>query len=375
MASAKGGGTTRRSSSSRSSKKQEPEVSPARWAGVALVIAAIVGAVFLAMISPSDPGEPGQAGVEVAEVETTALAPSPSPTAVDAPVPVAVAEIIVPKDGRLTREYEFAVTVAVPDDRTVKRQHLLLHIYNNGTHAKTYENPKPGTDVKVEGVRLAPGANALTAVLGSSLAGLGPVSEPITVTLDEELPDLEIVAPKKKYQTYEDKVTVEVASEVDASVTVRNMANDHDPEVTIGPSGTASTVIKLKRGKNRIVATSVDQAGQPKRAERVVTRLDGRPTIKLKVPESVNPPEEIRIVAEVTDSNKQPMEGAEVNFSLVAPNQSTLTEPGVTNAKGRAVWEVQISNSSSPADALEVAVLVISPSGDKKPANAKIDLR
>ena len=374
MASAKGGGTTRRSNSSRSSKKQEAEVSPARWAGVALVIAAIVGAVFLAMISPSDPGEPGQAGVEVAEVESTALTPSPSPTAVDVPVPVAVAEIIVPKDGKLTREYEFAVTVAVPDDRTVKRQQLDLHIYNNGTHAKTFENPKPGTDAKVEGVRLAPGANVLTAVLGS-LGGLGPVSEPITVTLDEELPDLEIVAPKKKYQTYEDKVTVEVTSEVDASVTVRNMANDHDPEVTIGPSGTASPDIRLKRGTNRIVATPVDQAGQPKRAERVVTRLDGRPTIKLKVPESVNPPEQIRIVAEVTDSSKQPMEGAEVNFSLVAPNQSTLTEPGVTNAKGRAVWEVEISNSSSPADALEVAVLVVSPSGDKKTADAKIDLR
>lgn len=379
MASAKSGGTTRRSNSGRSSKKsQEPGVSPARWAGVALVIAAIVGAVFLAMISPSDSNEPSRAGTQVAEVESTMLEPGPSPsasaTAIDVPIPVVAPEIVVPKDGRVTGEYEFQVTVAVPDDRTVARKHLVLHIYNNGQHTKTSEKPKPGTEVTVEGIRLAPGTNALTAVLGSP-AGPGPASEPVSVVLDEDIPPLEIVAPKDKHETYEDSVLVEVTSEVDANVTIHNVANDHDLDVTIGPSGSASEVIRLKRGKNRIKATSVDQAGQRRKYEIAVTRLDGRPTVKLKVPDSVKPPAEVRIVAEVTDARKQPMRDADAHFTLTAPNQSTLTQTVTTNAKGRAVWEVDISGSSSPADALLVGVTVEAPSGDERTRSAEIPLK
>lgn len=374
MASAKGGATTSRSSLGRSSRKsQEPEVSPARWAGVALVIAAIVGAIALAMLSPSDSARPSRPGAGVAEVQSTELIPSPSPTALDVSVPVVAPEIIVPKDGKVTGEYEFEVTVAVPDDRTVARKHLDLHIYNNGQHAETSEKPKPGTDVKVEGVRLAPGPNVLTAVL-SSPAGPGPASEPISVILDEEIPPLKIVSPRNKLQTYEDSVLVEVTSEVDASVTIRNLANDHDPKVTIGTSGDASYVIRLKRGKNRIRATSVDQAGQDRNDEVVVTRLDGRPTVKLKFPKSAKPPDQIRVVAEVTDAKKKPMPDAEAHFTLTAPNQSTLDHNTTTNAKGRAVWEVEIPGSSSPADALELGVTVISPSGDEEVKRGVISL-
>lgn len=374
MASARSGGTTRRSSSGRSPQKsQAPEVSPARWAGVALVIAAIVGAIFLAMISPSEPGGRDRSAAAAAE-DGTEPSPSPETPTIDGPVPVMAPEIIVPKDGQVTGEYEFAVTVAVPDDRTVARKNLDLHVYNNGQHANTAQTPKPGTNVKVDGIRLVPGKNSLTAVL-SSPAGPGPASEPITVELDEELPPLAIVAPGNKYQTYEDSVVVEVTSEANASVTIHNLANDHDPEVTVGTSGKASAPIRLKYGKNRIKATSVDQAGQPKSDTIVVTRLDGRPKIKLKYPKSVDPPEEIRIVAVVTDSNKKPMPNADVHFTLTAPNQSTDSQDSTTNAKGRAVWEVEIGGSSSPAEKLELGVTVISPSGDPKTQRGEIALK
>jgi hypothetical protein len=226
----------------------------------------------------------------------------------------------------------------------------------------------------VDGIRLTPGKNSLTAVL-SSPGGPGPASEPVTVELDEELPPLEIVAPRNKYQTYEDSVLVEVTSEANASVTIHNLANDHDPEVTIGTSGKASEVIRLKYGKNRIKATSVDQAGQPKSDSIVVTRVDGRPKIKLKYPKSVDLPGDIRIVAEVTDSQKQPMPDAEVHFTLTAPNQSTLFQDSTTNAKGRAVWVEQVGGSSSPAEALQVGVTVISPSGDEKIERGEITLK
>jgi hypothetical protein len=381
MASAKGGGTTRRASSSRSSqKKHGPEVSPARWAGVALVIAAIVGAVFLAMISPSQPGsESSQQPGAAAEAEVGAEAgasPSPIAATVDVPVPAVTPVITNPGNGTLTPEIEIAVTVDVPEDVAVPRKHLQLHIYA-GSDITTLEKPKAGTTVKVQGVRLLPGENTLTAALGSP-AGPGPVSDPVVVTLDEDAPRLTITSPENKYQTYDDGVTVEFSSEVGARVRIRNEANKFDqPEQTVNSGGEGSIFVPLKRGvKNQIVATSVDQAGQLQEASVNVWRIDGRPSIKLKFPESVDPPEEIRIVAEVKDDKGKPMVDAEVHFNLGGPNRTTLSESRQTNDKGRAAWVVEVVGSSSPADSLELGVVVISPTtGDKKSVVRNIALK
>ncbi len=110
MASAKASGTTKRSSSGRGARSsQQPEVSPARWAGVALVIAAIVGAIALAMISPSEQGEPQQPGV-IAE----APSPSFSSTPGDGQVPTVQPTITSPGDRTETPEVEIAVAVELP---------------------------------------------------------------------------------------------------------------------------------------------------------------------------------------------------------------------------------------------------------------------
>jgi hypothetical protein len=281
-----------------------------------------------------------------------------------------------PKSGTLTPEFEIAVTVDVPDEVSVPKKHLELHVYT-GSEITTLEKPKPGTTVTVQGVRLVPGENTLTAALGSP-AGPGPVSDPVVVTLDEDAPRLTISSPKNKYETYENGVTVEFSSEVGARVRIRNEANKFDqPEEVVNSSGEGSIFVPLKRGvKNHIVATSVDQAGQPQEAFVNVFRIDGRPRVKLKFPEAVNPPEEIRIVAEVSDADGKPMPDAEVYFNLGGPNRTTLSESRTTNAKGRAPWVVEVSDSSSPADALELGVIVISPAtGDKRSVDRVIALR
>ena len=373
MASVRNGGTTRTASSSRSSTVQGPKVSPARWAGVALVIAAIVGAIFLAMISPSEPESPPEPAVVA---EASSPSPSPSPTAIDVPVPVVTPVITNPGSGTLTPEFEIAVTVDVPDDDTIPRKHLDLYVYT-GNEITTLEKPKPGTKVTVQGVRLTPGENTLTAALGSP-AGPGPVSDPVVVTLDEEAPRLTITAPKNKFETYDEGVTVEFSSEVGARVRIRNEANKFDqPEQTVNSGGEGSIFVPLKRGaRNRIVATSVDQAGQPQEAFISVVRIDGRPSVKLKLPKSVRPPEEIRIVAEVSDADGKPMPEAEVHFSLGGPNRTSLSESRTTNDKGRAVWVVEVAASSSPADALELGVVVYSPiTGDKRSVDRNIPLQ
>ena len=374
MASAKAGGTTKRSSPSRGSRKgQESDVSPARWAGVALVMAAIVGAIFLAMISPSDQGDPGQPSQPGAVAENPVPSQSAAPAAIDVAIPVAQPLITNPSDRTSTPEIEIAVTVDVPDDTTVPRRDLELHV-NNGSQITTVEKPKPGTTVTVEGVRLTPGENTITAVLGS-LAGLGPVSDPVVVILDETKTKVGITSPKNKTETYEDAIAVEFASEVGATVRVVNEANKYDDKVVIGPSGEHSLSVRLKFGKNRIVATSVDEAGQIQDDSVTVTRLDGRPRVKIKYPKTVNPPEDVRIVVDVTDDSGKPMPDAEVYFSLGGTGRTTDSDPSITNDKGRAVWNTKIAASTSPAATIELGVIVYSPSGFKKVEDRTIGLK
>ncbi len=374
MASAKAGGTTKRTSPNRGTNKgQQADVSPARWAGVALVMAAIVGAIFLAMISPSDPGESG----EPSQPGSVAEIPAPSPTAaaiaVDVPIPVAQPVITSPADGTSTPEIEIAVTVDVPDDTTVRKKDLELHVYN-GSEVTTLERPTPGTTVTVEGVRLTPGENTIAAVLGS-LAGPGPASDPVVVILDETQAKVEIMSPQNKTETYDDVVPVQFTSEVGATVRVVNEANAFDDEAVVGPSGEHSLSVRLKRGKNRIVATSVDEAGQRQKDTVNVTRIDGRPKAKLKFPRAVKPPGDVRIVVDVTDFKGAPMPDAEVHFSLGGTGRVTVTEQGITNDKGRAVWNTSVATSTSPATTVELGVIVYSPSGDKDVLDGTIDLQ
>jgi hypothetical protein len=289
------------------------------------------------------------------------------------PVPVAQPVITNPGDRTSTPEIELAVTVDVPDDTTVRKKDLRLHVHN-GSRITTVEQPKPGTTVTVEGVRLTPGENTITAVLGS-LAGPGPVSDPVVVILDETKAKVEITSPKNKTETYEDAVTVEFSSEVGASVRVVNEANKFDDEVVIGPSGEHSLSVRLKYGKNRIVATSVDEAGQAQDDAVNVIRIDGRPRVKIKYPKTVNPPESVRIVVDVTDDSGKPMPDAEVFFSLGGTGRTTDSDPSITNEKGRAVWNTKIATSSSPATTIELGVIVYSPSGHKQPEARTISLQ
>ena len=374
MASAKTGGTTQRSSPSRSSRKgQESEVSPARWAGVALVMAAIVGAIFLAMISPSDGGESDQPSQPAAAAQNPDPSASAVPAAIDVPIPVAQPVITKPGDRTSTPEIELAVTVDVPDDTTVRKKDLSLHVHN-GSRITTVEKPKPGTTVTVEGVRLTPGENTITAVLGSE-NGLGPVSDPVVVTLDQTMATVEITSPANKTETYEDTIAVEFTSEVGAMVRVVNEANKYDDKKRVGPSGEDSLSVRLKFGKNRIVATSVDEAGQIQDDAVTVTRLDGRPRVKIKVPKTVNPPGDVRIVVDVTDDSGKPMPDAEVYFSLGGTGRTTDSDPSITNDKGRAVWNTKIATSTSPATTIELGVIVYSPSGFKRIEARTINLK
>lgn len=371
MATAKSTSTTRRSgSTSKPKKDSDAEVSPARWAGVALVITAIVAAIFLAVISPSEPSQaPGTAAIEPS--------PSPRPTVLDGQAPMAQPRIISPIT-ETTNEIDFPAKVELPEEELPKRL-LTLYILRGDQIVGELPRPKTGGTVTVPSVRVDEGVNELTAVL-SGPGGYGPRSEPVILTVDRDAPDLAITAPKNKIEIYDETIVVEGTSEVGSKVLIRNETNGHKATETVGNSGIFDATIRLKRGVvNRIVATSEDKAKIPRSATVRVTRLDGRPRIKIKDIDPIKRsslPAKVRIVVDVTDAKGKPLSDAQVDYSLGGADRTTQTEADFTNAEGRSVWAPVVEPSSSTTDSLELSVTVTSPlSGQTRETQRTIDFR
>lgn len=370
MATTKSTSTTRRTSSSRASKQDpESQVSPARWGGVALVIMAIVAAVILAMVSPSEPSRaPAAAAAE----------PSPSPVATDlaGQAPTVQPRITYPIDGKTTAEIDFPAEVELPLEEGVPRRLLTLYIMSGGKIVGELSEPKTGGKVTVKSVRVEPGQHELTAVLGVPGA-FGPPSEPVLLTVDRDAPDLAITSPSNKTTVYEETVVVEGTSQVGAKVRIRNKANGQKRDVTVGNSGTFSASIKLKRGEtNEIAATSVDEAGIPRTKTVRVDRLDGRPRVKIKSGPIDRSSGNARIVVDVSDAKDKPLKEAQVDFALGGPGSSVETETLYSDADGRVVWKTTVEPGSPTDDALELAVTVTHPeSGETRRVPKTLEFR
>jgi bacillopeptidase F len=366
MASAKPTATTRKSTTRKSSGKgTEAEISPARWAGVALVIAALLGAIILAVISPSDPESGAQQGV-------TPLGVSPAPVAstLGVRVPEAQPHILNPEGGSTT-EWDFDVRVQVPQE-DLARKWLTLVVMRDGKIIGQTPKPKPGGEVIVV-ARLLEGTNELSTALEGP-DGRGPLSETWAVTLDRDRPPLALTSPKDKSKTFDRTVTVTGTSEPGSEVTVTVDASKFVSEaLTAGPAGTFELVVPLKKGPNEIAVVAEDTAGMPRRHAITVQRKDGKPDVTLNAPRSIKRsslPKTVRLEVEVSDSSGDKMEGALVTYNLggTRPADEFQTE---TNGKGRAVWPVEITaEGGSP---VLIAVKVESPYGQTRSVEHEID--
>jgi hypothetical protein len=211
-------------------------------------------------------------------------------------------------------------------------------------------------------VRLTEGANQLTVALRGP-GGLGPRSTPIVVTVDRTAPHLAVTDPGNRTKTIEDTTEVVGTSEVGAKVRVTNEMADYDSGMfTVGPGGDFEFLgVRLAKGRNEITVTSQNPTGQSQTATVVVTRRDGKPSIKIKAPKELDArtlPKTIKVVVDVKDANGDKLVGAPVSYSLQGPGRPARSFDGVTNGNGRSVWPVEIERGSDPA---VIAVTVTSP--------------
>jgi hypothetical protein len=319
-------------------------VSGARWAGVALVIMALLGAIALAAISPSESGTGPRSGIG-AEPAT----PQPASIEPDARIPAVQPRIISPEDGITTDEYELRVTITVPEYELPTKA-LSLQVYRNGQLVGTVSKPR-ADDNEVGPIKLVEGRNNITAALVSS-SGVGPMSDPIAIDVDKMGPDVNVTSPRENDRIFTRSVTVIGTTEVGAEVTVKNATNDRKREETVGPSGKFEMSILLEDGNNRIVITVVDAAGnRAKRVVRTVTRIDRKPKVVLRL--STNEikvsslPKPLRMIVTATDSTGKPIEGAQVSFHLSVSGQETRSQSPVTNERGQASWRTTIEESGA----------------------------
>jgi hypothetical protein len=359
MATAKPATTTRRNNTGKSTKKgAEPEISPARWAGVALVIAAIVAAIVLAVISPSDPerSEPGA-------LPPVGATPGPDASPVGGAVPTERVSIIIPTAAVIS-EVDIEVTVDVPK-AGLPREELFVVILRNGVSVAEKPKRKAAGKQVVAGVRLLEGANELTAALRGP-GGLGPPSEPVLMIVDRDAPTLSITSPKNGATTFEDLIEITGTSEPGAVVRIRNLTAVSDEEIVVGPNGTYRQVVPLKKDANKIVVTSTDAAGMDRKVKISVERLDGKPVIKLAAPKELQRsllPRDIKVSVQVTDSAGESIEGAMVSYTLHGLPRPTETFEDETNSKGRSSWNVTVTPGGPGLDPVQVTVEVTTPHG------------
>jgi hypothetical protein len=340
---------------------------------VALVIAALLGAISLAVFSPGEGAAPAQPGSTAA-----GASPSPRATTLDTRLPTTQAEITSPKAGWIIGEWYVDVAVAVAvavADETLPRRLLSLVVLRDGTEVKSLDRPDVGRTVTVPDVPLAAGQNVLTAALRGP-GGLGPTSEPVIVTQDRDAPVLRITAPKTGLETIETSVTVTGTSEPGASVSVANTTNRWDTDIGVGPSGDFEVKVPLAMGRNRIAVSSTDAAGMEQRDAITVVRKDGRPVIKISAPKHVarsELPKLIRISVDVTDVDGVELQDATVSYTLGGPGWTAQDFEDQTDADGRSTWEVELVAGDSGSDPT-LGVEVIAPNGEKDQASRVIEI-
>jgi hypothetical protein len=365
MATARPVASVRRNASSTGRSDPAAEIRPARWAGVALVIAALMGTILLAVFSPGDVGKPEVAAeAEAPPVASPGQAPA-SHRPGDTRLPTTQPAITSPRDGSVEGEWDIAVMVSVPQDPLPSRA-LWLVILSDGQEVKRVAKPGRGKSVEVQGVPLEPGANLLTAALEGP-GGLGPASAPVVVHQDRDAPELGVVSPENGTETYDDEVDVVISSEPGASLVVTNNATKRDNDYTVGPTGTQTVSVRLAVGKNRISVTSTDEADQKQDAAVMVVRKDDQPDIKLGGTRQVKRsalPACLRIVVDVKDAEGEAIPEATVTFTLGGPGWQTKESVDTTNGNGRAVWTPDLLPGASDG-APRVTVEVVTPQGGR----------
>jgi hypothetical protein len=216
----------------------------------------------------------------------------------------------------------------------------VLRIYRDDRLVR--ERPLPASSPwTLHGLDLHSGDNTFTAAIAGP-GGESLHSAPITITLDDQPPVLDLVRPTRaSSQTTAASATIAVRTVAGAAVRLTVRSTGKSVESVAGADGRFSTLVDLARGRNSFDISATNELGNTAKLRVVIERVTSLASVALTVePDLIRAarlPQTIDLVAAVVDSVGRPADGAQVTFSVSPPGQPTATYT-TTSVKGVARW-------------------------------------
>ena len=234
----------------------------------------------------------------------------------------------------------------------------------------------PDDTVVIPGVGLQVGRNDFTATIENA-GGESERSPVVTYVLDLAKPPLDIFLPADGEEINADAVTISGKSQGRAAIVARNGQNNASVTVEASTEGTWEVELPLGPvGPNQIGITATDPAGNVDKRLFTVIRGDGKLTAALTADPTTmsveNLPQPMKLTVVVTDPDDEPLEGAEVTFTLSIPDVPVVTTEAVTGADGIAVFDTTVPASATAGEAVAAVLVTTEEHGE---TNAALEFR
>jgi hypothetical protein len=276
----------------------------------------------------------------------------------------------------LTRAATIDLTLTRPTGLAADTAYV-VRLFVNDELAR--ERPLPSQEQFVlTDVSLVEGENAIRVALASDDVQ-GESSAALTIVRDTTAPVIRVTRPEPGSTVYSETETLRGRTEAGATLVVTDSATAETFETSIDPDGRFTTVLTLGMGPNSLTLFSRDPAGNEASAHVSITRAESLASLTLEVSASSlkasELPQRLSATAIIHDERGQPIDGAQVTFSLSPPNATTMTYR-TTAARGRARWpSVEIKSVDSPLGTWLVTVLAVLPSGTELRADESVIVR
>jgi hypothetical protein len=295
-------------------------ISWSRRIGAALALLALGGSIVLA-------GQALDDGVDPASRPSAGPSREPLPPApvVGQPAQTLIAATTIDLDVQLA-------------GGLAPRSAYRLRIYVNDELVREQRLPRDEPALLTD-VPLQPGDNWISVAVWGP-AGESLHSAAVHVVRDDEPPPIHVSAPTSR-NVYTRQVVLRGRTEAGARLIVRNPASDENYELDVGGDARFEIQLNLAMGENVITLRAIDAAGNRSRATVRLVRLESSAAVTLEARPATlkleDLPATVTLQARITGLRGEPVDGAQVTFSISVPGQQTSTYQTTSHA-GLAVW-------------------------------------
>lgn len=316
-----------------------------RRIGVLVVLVVLGGAIVLA----ANGGRSDRPG-GLAAIPTSGLVATPGPVSDPAATPGALTTtpvgqpaFVVP-ESLLVNTPKRNLRVRVPDPG-VPWEGLELLVLRGGSEVLrrpiTPDEVNSKGRLTLKGVPLKRGTNKLTVAFANA-SGVGPVSDTLTLRLDDRPPRLKVTAPRSGVTLNAETVVVRGITVPGLRVVVRNVTTNQKEVAFADGEGRFAAQLRLRRGRATIKVAVADAAGNQQVETLPIVRGNGKAEARLRLSRTsfrrAALPRAVDASVSVLDADGRPIRGATVVFTFGPPGLPAQVRERTTSKQGLASW-------------------------------------